>query len=131
MQGIDTNILVRYVIQDDADQAAASNKLLEGMLTSSQRCLVNNIVLCEMVWVLKSAYGCSKMQIVDALKSITDTAPFEFEDRSVLLSAIQDYETSKADFSDCLLNRQNQQLGCTETFSFDKGVAGLTGFTVL
>ena len=127
MIGLDTNVLVRYLVRDDSAQAARADRELE----QDARFFIDSIVLCELVWVLEAGYGFSRPRIVDALERILAAAPFEIESRDLALAALEDFRRSPADFSDCLIGRRNRAAGATETVTFDRSLRGLAGFRVL
>jgi len=131
MKGIDTNVLVRYLVQDDPTQSEKASQFIEKMVADGEDCLINNIVLCELIWVLESAYDYKKEQIAIVIESLLSRSMFEFENRDAISWSLHQYRTSKADFSDCLIARKNQEQGCVETVSFDKGVKKVEGFRVL
>jgi predicted nucleic-acid-binding protein len=91
----------------------------------------NNIVLCEAIWTLESAFKYKKQAIMSFLELILQADFFDFEDRETIQSSLNDYRDSRADFSDCLIGRRNQSLGCTETASFDRGARDLSNFSIL
>ncbi|MBD2778345.1 PIN domain-containing protein [Iningainema tapete] len=132
MKGLDTNILVRYIVQDDPVQGEKVSQFIEQTVAEGENnCFINNIVLCEFVWVLESAYSYTKEEIADALEKILRTSMFDFESKDAAWWSLREYRKSKADFSDCLIARVNKTKGCQQTVSFDKGVRGVDGFTVL
>ncbi|NER33001.1 MAG: type II toxin-antitoxin system VapC family toxin [Oscillatoria sp. SIO1A7] len=131
MRGLDTNVLARYLVQDDPVQGERASQLIEEMAASGTACFINNIVLCELVWVLKSAYAYKKEDIISILDRLLNSSQFEFESKEAAKWALEEYQKSKADFSDCLLAKHNQNQGCSETISFDKGVRRVEGFRVL
>lgn len=128
MIGLDTNILVRYLVRDDPAQAAQADRELE---RQHERFLIDGIVLCELVWVLETGYGFSRPQIASVLERILATAQFEIEAKDVTLTALHDFRRSAADFSDCLIGRRNRAAGVSETVTFDRDLRGLAGFRVL
>jgi predicted nucleic-acid-binding protein len=125
--GLDTNVLLRYLLEDDTAQAARARRELE----RDERFLVDPIVLCELVWVLESGYGFSRSDIAAALERIAATAQFEIEDADLVLGALDDFRRSAADFSDCLIGRRNRNAGASETVTFDRSLKGLAGFRLL
>ncbi len=125
MIGLDTNILVRYLTRDDESQWRQAADLIQ----QNQPCFITNIVLCELVWVLRGAnYRFQKSEIISALEAMLHSAAFEFESRSTLDQALQQYKQGKADFSDYLIGATSRQAGCTETASFDRKLKGEKGF---
>ena len=79
MKGLDTNILVRYFVQDDPVQGEKATQFIEKTVAEGETCFINNIVLCELVWVLESAYDYSKEEIADLIEKILRTSMFNFE----------------------------------------------------
>lgn len=126
MIGVDTNVLVRYLVADDPGQAAKAKRYME-----SSAIYVSCIVLAETVWVLESAYGYDKEAIVTALEQLLSTHEIVAEDAEVALAALSDYRRSSAGFTDCLIGRRNAASGCEETGSFDKRAKGAWGFKIL
>jgi predicted nucleic-acid-binding protein len=125
--GLDTNVLLRYLLEDDTAQAARAARELE----RDERFLVDGIVLCELVWVLEAAYGFSRNDVVLALERIVSTAQFEIESKDLVLAALADFRRSTADFSDCLIGRRNRSAGAAETVTFDRSLKSLEGFRLL
>lgn len=130
MKGLDTNVLIRYLTQDHPEQAERATRYIE-KASADDRLLINGIVLCELVWVLESAYGFPKEAIIDVVEKIFATIQFEIEDKSAAWLALSDYKRHRADFADCLIGRKNSAFGCSETISFDKRLKGLDGFKLL
>lgn len=131
MKGLDTNVLVRYLTQDNVAQARAVDALTAEALSVGERLHVDDIVLCELVWVLRGAYRTQKPAIVSALEKISSTALFSFEDREVLRRAVEDYRDGGGDFADYLIGRRNRRAGCETTATFDRALRGAAAFSVL
>ncbi len=130
MKGIDTNILVRYLVQDDAKQGEIAANYFETLKSQGETCFINHIVLCELVWVLRAVYKLSRDEIINTLESVLKTDIFEFENKDAIWKSIQQMKIGKADFSDYLIGQLNAQAGCTETVSFDKKISGVDGFRI-
>ncbi len=128
MIGLDSNVLVRYLVQDDQVQAARATRCIEA---ADARCFIGVIVLCEVVWVLESVYGFDRTTVIDTFEKILMTAQFEIEDKDLVLRALDDFRNSRADFADCLIGRRNRAAGCSETVTFDKPLKALDGFRLL
>ena len=92
MIGLDTNILIRYLTNDDKEQAKLASKVIEEYTSQSQSLFINNIVMCELVWVLTRGYKYKKDQIVSVLRHILRAIEFSFEDQSILWEALDEYE---------------------------------------
>jgi len=121
MIGIDTNILVRYLTKDDIEQAITASNLLEQYSGDESSVYINNIVLCEVIWVLESGYKYPKHQITNAIKLILQTPEFAFDNHAIIAKVLYEYEQSNgADFSDILISFTNKNKGCSTTYSFDK-----------
>ena len=126
MNGLDTNVLIRYLVADDKTQAAKAKRYIE-----SGPSYVNGIVLSEVVWVLESAYGYEKAAVVTVLERLLSTHEVEVEDADVALAALHDYHRSTAGFTDCLIGQRNAAHGCNETGAFDKRAKGVARFKML
>jgi predicted nucleic-acid-binding protein len=125
--GVDTNVLVRYLVRDDPVQAARAARELE----RDDRFFVGAIVLCELVWVLEAGYRFKRSAIAATVEQLLATAQFEIEDKDLALSALRDFRRTGADFSDCLIGRRNRAAGAAETVTFDRTLTRLDGFRLL
>lgn len=123
MIGLDTNVLVRYIVQDDADQGARAGRLIEQRCTQEQPGWISLIVICELVWVLEGAYGYSRDIIASVLRQILATAELSVDSPQRCWTALRAYERSGADFADYLIGAGNREAGCETTFTFDKRAA--------
>ncbi len=126
MKGVDTNVLIRYLVADDEAQATKAKRYIK-----SATIHVNCIVLCETVWVLESAYGYGKEAIIIMLERLLSTHEIEVENADIAQAALNDYRRSGAGFTDCFIGQRNVAHGCTETGSFDKRARDAAGFTLL
>ena len=124
MKGIDTNILVRYLVRDDQKQAQKASSLINNMPHPATFCFINAIVLCELVWVLESAYGYSKKEIADVIDKILVTRQFEVDLKDLVLHALREYRVGKGDLADYVIGRSNRASGCDSTATFDKLLRG-------
>ncbi len=131
MRGIDTNVLVRYLAQDDAAQSEAVDALVKKAVAERRPLHVDDIVLCETVWVLRAAYGRDKASIVNVLEKILETSQFSFDDRDLLTRALADFRDGKGDFADYVIGRRNRRAGCDLTVTFDRSLRGSSTFSVL
>lgn len=131
MIAVDTNILVRYITNDNQEQAILATELLEKYTGKEKSIFINNIVLCELVWVLDRGYKYKKTEIVKTLKLLLSSIEFEFENHELSFLAVFKYETSEADFSDILIGIINSNLGCHTTYSFDQKACKTKDFELL
>ncbi|MGH6952415.1 MAG: PIN domain-containing protein [Vitreimonas sp.] len=130
MIGIDTNVLVRYVMQDDPAQARAATRFL-GTLTSQQPGHVSAAVLAELTWVLKSTYGATRNELANAVETLlaADSLVVEHADRAH--RALAALRAAGADFADAFVAAIDQGAGCAETVTFDKDAARRAGMRLL
>ncbi len=131
MIGLDTNVLVRYLVQDDPRQSRKANQVITKQCTRDDPGFINRIALCELVWVLESAYGYSKDTIVAVLEKLLRTSQLKIEDVQAAWTAFRMYQKGKADFADCLMGTTNRLGGCETTVSFDQAAGRLEGFRVI
>jgi len=131
VRGLDTSVLVRYLTQDDAAQARRANATIAETTDKGDRLTINVIVLCELVWVLRDAYGFDKGTVITTLERILDTAQFVVEDRDAVRRAVDDYRRGPGDLSDYLIGWRNRQAGCADTVTFDRDLRKSRLFTVL
>ena len=131
MIGLDTNVLVRYLTQDDAAQARKADAIISGAVARRERCVIGPIVLCELVWVLRDAYHTPKDALVATLDRILATQQFEILDKDRVREAVEAYRDGRADFADYVIGAANRQAGCAETVTFDRHLSGAPGFRVL
>ncbi|MCE5294914.1 MAG: type II toxin-antitoxin system VapC family toxin [Chlamydiales bacterium] len=124
MIGLDTNLIVRYLIQDDAAQTKKANLLIENAAENGTPMWISQITLCETIWVLDRGYKLPKQEILHILHELLQTPEIKIENDSITWLALHDYETSKSvGFVDCLIGRQNAYNGCTTTYTLDKQAA--------
>lgn len=128
MLGIDTNILVRFLVQDDAAQFEKARKLIKREIAAGRRVFVNQLVLMETEWVLRSRYAVPKNLIIEAISGLMDASDVQFEDEPAIEEAIFIWKESTADFADCLIGAKNRRLGCRATATFDLKAAKLPSF---
>lgn len=131
MRGIDTNVLVRYLTQDNAAQSKAVDALVKAAAAGGEPLHVDDVVLCETVWVLRAAYSQDKASIADVLEKVLATSQFSFDDRDLLTRALSDFRNGKGDFADYVIGRRNRRAGCDRTATFDRSLKGSGSFTVL
>lgn len=131
MIGLDTNVLVRYLAQDDPDQAKKASAIVEDAVSRGEKVLVHPIVLCELVWVLESAYEYGRSDVAATLDQILRTAQFEIPEKENVWNAWTDYRSGKGDFADYLIGRSYGKLGVVHTVTFDKALKGHKQFQAL
>ena len=131
MIGLDTNVLVRYLVKDDVAQARTAADVITQNCTRENPGFINRIVLCELVWVLESGYHYSRETIADVLEKVFRTTQFQIEDVQIAWTAFRLYQKGKPDFADCLLGTVNRHHGCAYTVTFDQMAGKLVEFEAL
>jgi len=134
MIGLDTNVLARYLAQDDVHQSAAATRLIEKELSHGNPGFVSLVVLAELCWVLASLYGASNEELVTTLDDLLLMPRFRVERRDVVQAAIRQFKganSRKAGLTDMLVAQIAANQGCTHTVSFDKGAVRHAGMTLL
>lgn len=127
MPALDTNALVRYVVQDDAPQLAAARRLIRKCVDEGQVLFVPVTVTLELEWVLRSNYEFIKDEVVQALSNLFSAAELTFESERALEVALQLYRKGPADFADCLHIALAAQAGEPPLWTFDKRAAKTDG----
>ena len=122
MIGIDTNVLLRLLLDDDASQVRRARHEASSAEVGGQPLFVNDVVLAETVWTLGSRYEATKGELIETLRSLLDNARLAFENRSVLSQAVSGFESSSAGFADCLIIAKNAAAGCHHTATFDRAL---------
>jgi len=131
MIGIDTNVLVRYLVRDDKAQFEKARRLINREVGTGETVLVSLVVLLETEWVLRSRYDVLKTEIVGAFSSLLDAAELSFEDEPSVEQALYTWKDGGAEFADCLINARNLALGCRATATFDGKALKVAGFVAV
>jgi predicted nucleic-acid-binding protein len=131
IRGLDTNVLVRYLTQDEPAQARRAGALIERTLAKGDNFYLSVIVLCEIVWVLRGAYRLEKKSVLLAVERILETAGFLVEDRDSVQEAVEQFRLGRGDFTDYLLGARNRAAGCSDTVTFDRSLRGSKLFAML
>ena len=131
MIGLDTNVMVRYITQDHPAQSAAAASEIEQAARTGVKLVISPIVLCELVWVLESAYGHSRVQVAGVLDRILRTAQFDVLEKDLLWPAIEEYGRGPGDLADYYLGRRHRQAGADKTLTFDQHLRSSRHFRVL
>ena len=131
MIATDTNLLIRHLTHDDAEQAEKAQKLFDTAELRQESVFVGHIVLCEVTWVLRAVYGFDKPKISLALQALLDDGGFYIQDRPLVEEALMLCKRHTGQFSDHLLGVVAKHHGATTTYTFDKGVGKLPRFTLV
>jgi predicted nucleic-acid-binding protein len=130
MLGVDTNVLVRFLVRDDEAQFEKARKLIKREVAAGRGVLVNQLVLMETEWVLRSRYSLPKQLIIQTISGLLDASDVQFEDEAAIEEALFVWKESTADFADCLIGAKNRRLECRATATFDVKASKLPGFIV-
>jgi predicted nucleic-acid-binding protein len=130
MIGLDTNVLVRYIMQDDAKQAPQATRLVES-LSAEAPGFLPLVAVVELAWVLSSAYDLDRAQLVEAFEGVLRTKELVIERAEVVWKALRAFQSVNADFADCLIAHSAASAGCEKTITFDRGAAKSAGMTLL
>jgi predicted nucleic-acid-binding protein len=128
---IDTNILVRLLVEDDAGRAAAVRRLLTQAAEREEKVLLTTPVICELDWVLDAAYGARRGDVATAIDRLLDDPAFEIGEREAVSEALLNYRQTSADLSDCLIAALARRSGARVTMTFDRRMRRVPGCSVL
>ena len=123
MIGLDTNVLVRYLTQDEPEQAARASHLIETKCISQEPGRISLVVLCELTWVLGGAYEYEKKLVVQVLERILASRDLSVENEDIARSALAAFRRGGAGFADYVIVYSNRSAGCEATYSFDRKLA--------
>jgi len=127
--GLDTNILIRYLTQDDPAQSAKAARVIDG--ASAGGLFIAAVVICEIEWVLEDVYRVKRADIVAIIERMLQTGQFTFEDKDLLWRALTEYRGGKGDLSDYIIGQVSHRAGCVNTLTFDTGLKGSALFRLL
>ena len=131
MIALDTNVLVRLIVQDAPGQVVIAERILRNALERREPCFLSDPVLCELEWVLTSCYKAQRIDVLATLQELLARELFHFEDRDTVLQTLDAYQAGKADFSDYLIGAKGHANGAKTTFTFDRNLRGRNEFTFL
>lgn len=130
MTGLDTNVLVRYVMQDDPRQSARATKPIESF-TGEEPGFVPLVAVVELVWVLTGSYGLARAQVAAVLEGLLRSKELVVDRADLVSQAVTRSRGAGADFADSMLERIASAAGCTTTLTFDAGAATAAGMTLV
>jgi len=119
MIGLDTNVLVRYIVRDDEKQSAAATRLIEAKCTTDNPGRVSSLVLCELAWVLTRGYGYSRAMVGRVIRRILAVQELQAEKPELAWQAVRLFEQGRADFADFLIGLSNRENKAEVTYTFD------------
>ena len=131
MTAIDTNVLLRYIVQDHPDQSLRASKLIHETIARGETVFVATVVLVETVWVLKSYYKLAKSDIAATVSLLLTEPGFELESPADAGAALKDYERLSGDFADYLLGHCAAVRHASPVHTFDRALGTSKLFRVL
>ncbi len=131
MIGLDTNILVRLLIEDDPEQTPIAQRLVRDALAEGESCYVSDLALCELEWVLVSCYQATRADLALAYQRLLDLTGFVFDGPETVRLALERFRASKVEFSDLLLGGRGRERGARTTYTFERTLSRQSEFTRL
>lgn len=131
MLALDTNVLVRLLVADDAAQARRAEELIATEQLAGRPVLLSLLVLLETEWVLRSRYELPKGRIADAFSALLDTEALLIEDDEAVVRALHRWRRQNCGLADCLIAERHLSLGASATVTFDRQAAKRSGMRLL
>ena len=128
--GVDTNVLIRILVQDDDKQSKIAKEFLES-LSESRKGFISIIAMIELTWVLDSRYKHSNEEIIAVIEKFLNAPMLEIQFSSLWRKIVSDPNNKDKDLSDLVIVELGQQMGCDETVTFDKKASEITGAKLL
>ena len=130
MIGLDTNVLVRYIAQDDSKQSPKATRLIEA-LTADAPGYVSIVSVVELVWVLTGCYALTRSEICEVLETLLRTKEIIVANADTVWKALRLFKEGKASLADCLIERSASEAGCNYTTTFDRDAAKHCGMQLI
>jgi predicted nucleic-acid-binding protein len=130
MIGLDTNVLIRYLTQDDPVQSAKAREIVERRLTPKDPGFVSVVAMVETVWVLDRAYGLRAQEIATAVERLLQVEVLAIENEQEVFTAMVALK-GRGSFADALIAELGARAGCTRTLTFDQKALRLSGFELV
>jgi predicted nucleic-acid-binding protein len=131
MIGLDTNIILRYLLQDDPDQTRKANRIVDQQLNEQAPGFISLVTVLEIVWVLRSLLKRSPSQIASHLEGLLAADSFEVQNEQQVFEAVFALKHSTGEFEDALIGALNAWAGCTHTLTFDRKATRLPHFQLI
>ena len=131
MIGLDTNVLVRYIMQDDTKQSLKATKIIEALDAIENSGYVTLVSIIKLVRVLSASYHLTRAQVAQALDSLIRAKQLKIESADQVTRALRVFKIGKSDFADCLIERSANNPGCEKTAAFDVNASKHAGMTLI
>jgi len=129
MIALDTNVLIRFLVEDDEKQTRVAKRLIRNAIEREEQLFIGDIVMCETVWVLSSAYRFSRAEIVEALAGLLRARAVVFASADQLARALEAYAKRKEGFADYLIREHAVAAGADTVATFDRSLLKEPGFS--
>lgn len=128
MIGLDTNILVRYIAQDDPIQSSKATEIIERRLTEENPGFLSTVAMIETVWVLERAYRLKSDELAAIIERILQIDVLVVENEQEIFTAMMALKQGKGSFADAVILALGARAGCSYTLTFDQKASRLSGF---
>lgn len=122
MIALDTNVLVRYLVEDDPRQSDEAARMIEAATAADESLFIPQIVICELVWVLSFAYEVPRREIASVLQQLRRTSNLEIESADEVQRAIESFDRGRGDLADYLIAERSVTHGCSAVATFDRAL---------
>jgi len=129
--GLDTNVLVRVLVDDGSRDVARARSYVAAQAAAGQDFRIDAVVLVETAWVLETVFGYGRSDIATAVEALLGNAAYVIDGRDTVATALAGFRATSADFSDCLIAARNAVAGCAATATLDKAMRRLPGVGVI
>ncbi|WP_263375060.1 PIN domain-containing protein [Granulicella aggregans] len=131
MIGLDTNVVLRYLLQDDPDQSVLVNRIFERRISASDPGFINVAVMLEIVWVLRSVFKQTPIQIAACLEALLTADSLTIQNEQQVFEAAFALKRGTAEFEDALIGALNAHSGCGHTLTFDRRAVRVAGLKAI
>jgi predicted nucleic-acid-binding protein len=125
---LDTNVLVRFLVEDDPEQSRQAKAMLRRAIAGNSPCFVSEVVVCEVVWVLGTSYQVGREEIARVLRQLLRARHLTFIAAERLSRALNAFESGRGDFADYLILETAREAGCESVATFDRALLREPGF---
>jgi predicted nucleic-acid-binding protein len=129
MIALDTNVLVRFLVEDDEEQCRRARRVIDDAVQRDTDLFIGDVVMCETVWVLTAAYRFSRAEVADVLSRLLRAKQVVFASSDRLARSLDAFRNGKGDFADYLIREHAAAAGCTTVMTFDRALLKERGFT--
>jgi len=128
MMALDTNVLVRFLVKDDAVQHRRAVRLIEKASSTGEPLLVTGVVLCELVWVLTFSYKVTRSRALEVLRQLLHARQLLIASGDAVARAVDAFATGRGDFADYLIREEARSAGASTLMTFDRALLTEEGF---